>query len=166
MPIYEYECEKCSTTFEAMQAISARPLKNCNKSNCKGKVHRLVSASGFILKGSGWYTSDYPSEARKKGWESEGQNATASSNTNTENDTSNEKPLPLNPKQQLLLKKSPLKRLPKNLFRKTRIPGVKNPAPKPPPKLTEARWQSLKIFTKIFSPLLRMGFLLFRPILR
>jgi len=91
MPIYEYECEKCRTTFEAMQAISARPLKNCNKSNCKGKVHRLVSASGFILKGSGWYTSDYPSEARKKGWESEGQNATASSNTNTENDTSNEK---------------------------------------------------------------------------
>ena len=91
MPIYEYECEKCSTTFEAMQANSARPLKNCNKSNCKGKVHRLVSASGFILKGSGWYTSDYPSEARKKGWESEGQNATASSNTNTENDTSNEK---------------------------------------------------------------------------
>ena len=92
MPIYEYECEKCRTTFEAMQAISARPLKNCNKSNCKGKVHRLVSASGFILKGSGWYTSDYPSEARKKGWESEGQNATATSSTNTGNDPSNEKP--------------------------------------------------------------------------
>ena len=91
MPIYEYECEKCRTTFEAMQAISARPLKNCNKSNCKGKVHRLVSASGFILKGSGWYTSDYPSEARKKGWECEGQNATATSSTNTGNDTPNEK---------------------------------------------------------------------------
>ena len=75
MPIYEYECEKCGVTFEAMQNISAKPLKTCNGLGCddkeNGKVHRVVSASGFILKGSGWYTSDYPSEARKKGWEQE-----------------------------------------------------------------------------------------------
>ena len=121
MPIYEYECEKCRTTFEAMQAISARPLKNCNKSNCKGKVHRLVSASGFILKGSGWYTSDYPSEARKKGWESEGQNATASSNTNTENDTSNEKtpaskPQTVAPSEKIATKPTPKKPAQKNPY--------------------------------------------------
>ena len=83
MPIYEYKCEKCNATFEAMQSVSAKPLKTCNDLGCKGKVHRLVSASGFILKGSGWYTSDYPSEARKKGWESESQNATTVANTNT-----------------------------------------------------------------------------------
>lgn len=75
MPIYEYECDKCGTVFEAMQGISAKPLKTCNGLGCNdkdnGKVHRLVSASGFILKGSGWYTSEYPSEARKKGWEKE-----------------------------------------------------------------------------------------------
>ena len=75
MPIYEYECEKCGVTFEAMQAISARPLKTCNGLGCddkdNGKVHRIVSQSGFILKGSGWYASDYPSEDRKKGWEKE-----------------------------------------------------------------------------------------------
>ena len=118
MPIYEYECEKCRTTFEAMQAISARPLKNCNKSNCKGKVHRLVSASGFILKGSGWYTSDYPSEARKKGWESEGQNATASSNTNTENDTSNEKTPAPEPQAAAPAEKIAAKAAPKKLAQK------------------------------------------------
>ncbi len=75
MPIYEYECDKCGVTFEAIQAISAKPLKTCKGLGCNdkddGKVHRLVSASGFILKGSGWYTSEYPSEARKKGWEQE-----------------------------------------------------------------------------------------------
>ena len=75
MPIYEYECEKCGVTFEAMQAISAKPLKTCNGLGCddkdNGKVHRIVSQSGFILKGSGWYASDYPSEDRKKGWEQE-----------------------------------------------------------------------------------------------
>ena len=91
MPIYEYECEKCNTTFEAMQSISSKPLKTCNKLNCKGKVHRLVSASGFIFKGSGWFTSEYPSDARKKGWESESQNTNASKNTPAEKDASNEK---------------------------------------------------------------------------
>lgn len=75
MPIYEYECDKCGAVFEAMQAISAKPLKTCNGLGCddkdNGKVRRLVSSSGFILKGSGWYTSEYPSEARKQGWEKE-----------------------------------------------------------------------------------------------
>jgi len=33
----------------------------------------MVSAGGFILKGDGWYANDYPSESRKKGWESESQ---------------------------------------------------------------------------------------------
>ncbi|MDP7556583.1 MAG: zinc ribbon domain-containing protein [Nitrospinaceae bacterium] len=84
MPIYEYQCEKCDTVFETMQAISAKPLKTCKGLGCNdkdnGKVHRMVSASGFILKGSGWYTSDYPSEARKQGWESESKQAASASN--------------------------------------------------------------------------------------
>ena len=97
MPIYEYECEKCGVTFEAMQNISAKPLKTCNGLGCdnkdNGKVHRVVSASGFILKGSGWYTSDYPSEARKKGWEQESKQSSGGTNPsevsvdNTKNQT-------------------------------------------------------------------------------
>ena len=85
MPIYEYECDKCGITFEAIQAISAKPLKTCKGLGCNdkdnGKVHRLVSASGFILKGSGWYTSEYPSEARKKGWEQESKQGKAGSSS-------------------------------------------------------------------------------------
>ncbi len=75
MPIYEYECEKCNATFEVMQSVSAKPLKNHKSEGCDGKVRRLVSASGFILKGSGWYATDYPSEARKQGWEKEQKQA-------------------------------------------------------------------------------------------
>jgi len=129
MPIYEYECEKCNATFEAMQSISAKPLKTCNGLGCNdkynGKVHRLVSASGFILKGSGWYTSDYPSEARKKGWESEGQNATASSNTNTENDTSNEKTPAPEPQAAAPAEKIAAKAAPKKLAQKNPYSGGK-----------------------------------------
>ena len=85
MPIYEYECDKCGVTFEAIQAISSKPLKTCQGLGCNdkdnGKVHRLVSASGFILKGSGWYTSEYPSDARKKGWEQESKQGKTDSGT-------------------------------------------------------------------------------------
>jgi putative FmdB family regulatory protein len=85
MPIYEYECDKCGANFEAIQAISAKPLKTCNGLGCddkdNGKVHRLISASGFILKGSGWYTSEYPSESRKKGWEQESKQGKTSTET-------------------------------------------------------------------------------------
>jgi len=73
MPIYEYQCQKCDSVFEVMQSISAKPLKTCQRDGCKGKVARLVSASGFILKGSGWYATDYPSDSRKPGWASEKQ---------------------------------------------------------------------------------------------
>ena len=73
MPIYEYQCDTCDTVFELMHAVSAKPTKKCQDNTCSGKVSRLVSASGFILKGSGWYATDYPSEARKQGWENEGK---------------------------------------------------------------------------------------------
>ena len=71
MPIYEYECGKCGGVFELIHAVSADPPKNCETKGCKGKPRRMVSAGGFILKGDGWYANDYPSESRKKGWESE-----------------------------------------------------------------------------------------------
>ena len=77
MPIYEYECKKCGVVFEMMQTMSAKPLKTCMGVGCNdkanGKVVRLISKSGFVLKGSGWYTSDYPSDDRKKGWDEESQ---------------------------------------------------------------------------------------------
>ena len=128
MPIYEYECEKCNTTFEAMQSVSAKPLKTCNKSSCKGKVHRLVSASGFIFKGSGWFTSEYPSDARKKGWESEGQNTKATSTTPTEKDTSNEKkpaPQTKTPAEKTAEKPAPKKPTQKNPYSGGKKSGTK-----------------------------------------
>ncbi|MBF6559998.1 MAG: zinc ribbon domain-containing protein [Candidatus Binataceae bacterium] len=56
MPIYEYECAKCGV-FEVTQRITENPLKKCP--TCKSKVERILSRSSFILKGSGWYATDY-----------------------------------------------------------------------------------------------------------
>jgi putative FmdB family regulatory protein len=69
MPTYEYECLKCGRVFEIRQRISEPPLTVCD--TCGGQVRRLLSAAPFILKGEGWYVTDYPSESRKKARESE-----------------------------------------------------------------------------------------------
>ena len=69
MPTYEYECTKCGRTFEVKQRISEAPLTT--HEGCGGAVRRLLSPAPFILKGEGWYVTDYPSEARKKAKEAE-----------------------------------------------------------------------------------------------
>ena len=69
MPTYEYECGACHRTFEIRQRISEPPLTTCDV--CGGPVRRLLSAAPFILKGEGWYVTDYPSESRKKAREAE-----------------------------------------------------------------------------------------------
>lgn len=79
MPIYEYECKKCGTVAEVIQKISDPPLKKCESNGCKGKMRRLVSNTSFVLKGSGWYVTDYPSDSRKKGMESENKSNGSSS---------------------------------------------------------------------------------------
>jgi putative FmdB family regulatory protein len=69
MPTYEYECPKCPRIFEVRQRITEPALVTCDR--CGGPIHRLLSPAPFILKGGGWYVTDYPSEARKKGTSSE-----------------------------------------------------------------------------------------------
>jgi putative FmdB family regulatory protein len=69
MPTYEYECLKCPRVFEVRQRITEPALETCDR--CGGPIHRLLSAAPFILKGGGWYVTDYPSEARKKGTSSD-----------------------------------------------------------------------------------------------
>ena len=81
MPTYEYHCERCDRTYEVRQRISADPLTTCQ--HCGGPIRRLISSAPFILKGGGWYVTDYPSESRKKGVESEKKAASPSETPST-----------------------------------------------------------------------------------
>ena len=57
MPTYEYECKECKHNFEAFQAMSDPPLKECPK--CGKDVKRLIlGGAGVIFKGSGFYVTD------------------------------------------------------------------------------------------------------------
>ena len=81
MPTYEYECEGCRRVFEVRQSISAPALATCDQ--CGAPVRRLLSPAPFILKGGGWYVTDYPSESRKKALESEKKSSGEQSSTST-----------------------------------------------------------------------------------
>jgi putative FmdB family regulatory protein len=74
VPTYEYECDKCRRVFEVRQRISEPALTTCDA--CGGAVRRLLSPAPFILKGDGWYVTDYPSESRKKAMETEKKGST------------------------------------------------------------------------------------------
>jgi putative FmdB family regulatory protein len=79
MPIYEYKCNKCGV-FEAMQGIKEAPLKKCP--TCKSKVERQMSRGSFILKGSGWYATDYAKKSTPSSTESDSASTPATPATN------------------------------------------------------------------------------------
>jgi putative FmdB family regulatory protein len=64
MPVYEYKCTECNKQFEIMQKITDDPLNKCG--SCGGELKKLITNTSFVLKGSGWYVTDYPSDDRKK----------------------------------------------------------------------------------------------------
>jgi putative FmdB family regulatory protein len=58
MPLYEYECERCSHRFEVIQRFSDPLVKKCPK--CGSPVRKLFSSPAIQFKGSGFYITDYP----------------------------------------------------------------------------------------------------------
>jgi putative FmdB family regulatory protein len=63
MPIYEYKCAKCKKHHEIMQKITDKPLTICP--SCGGTMNKMISSTSFVLKGSGWYATDYAGKGKK-----------------------------------------------------------------------------------------------------
>ena len=66
MPIYEYRCTSCKAELEKLQKISDPPLVECPECG-KDTLVKLISASSFRLKGSGWYETDFKTGNKKNG---------------------------------------------------------------------------------------------------
>ncbi len=80
MPIYEYQCDACQHRFDAFQKITDEPLSRCPE--CGGPVHKLVSRTSFVLKGGGWYATEYgnlkpPKEEKKSSEAASGKSGDA-----------------------------------------------------------------------------------------
>ncbi len=57
MPIYEYCCRDCEQIFEKWQRDFNDRILRCPV--CGGDAARIVSQASFVLKGTGWYVTDY-----------------------------------------------------------------------------------------------------------
>ncbi len=56
MPIYEYECESCSSIFEVRRSFGEHDGASCPR--CSGEVRRIFSPVPIFFKGSGFYVTD------------------------------------------------------------------------------------------------------------
>lgn len=65
MPIYEYRCESCGHTLDALQKVNDPHLTDCPECD-ESALKRLMSAPSFRLKGSGWYETDFKSDKERK----------------------------------------------------------------------------------------------------
>ena len=60
MPIYEFQCKKCSEVSDFNLKMSDPNPENCP--HCGGdELQKLISSSSFALKGGGWYSDLYGS---------------------------------------------------------------------------------------------------------
>jgi putative FmdB family regulatory protein len=81
MPTYEYACRACKHRFEEFQSIKASPLKKCPECG-KAALERLIgTGAALIFKGSGFYQTDYRSEAYKKSAEADSKAAAPAAET-------------------------------------------------------------------------------------
>lgn len=90
MPIFEYECQECGDIFEVLQKRDDPPPAehSCGST----KVRKVMSASSFVLKGEGWYITDYArkekeAKEKKKKKDDSGSGSEASSDSSSDKKT-------------------------------------------------------------------------------
>jgi putative FmdB family regulatory protein len=89
MPIYEFECRKCKAHLEVFQKMNDKPPVKCRK--CGGRLEKLVSASAFQFKGSGWYVTDYAGNGRKAAEKAEKAEKDTAASTASSDDKKSDK---------------------------------------------------------------------------
>ena len=83
MPVYEYQCPKCQHVFEEMVSLSqAHGEEPCPL--CGAPSPRMISHTSFVLKGGGWYVSDY---GYRKGIKEEGSSSASETKTSSGGDS-------------------------------------------------------------------------------
>ena len=78
MPIYEYICEACDHSHDALQKLSDAPLTDCPQCG-ESALTKKISAPGFRLSGSGWYETDFKSGNKRNVKDSGSKESSSSS---------------------------------------------------------------------------------------
>ena len=91
MPTYRYRCAKCGDEMELWQSFDEKP-KTRHTGGCGGKLQKVMSPAGIVLKGSGFYKTDNRSSksAAKAGANGAGKESSSES-TSSESSSSSSK---------------------------------------------------------------------------
>ncbi len=65
MPIYEFECSVCSRVSEHIMKISDKNPQVCPCCKAENSLAKLMSRTSFVLKGQGWYETDFKGKQNK-----------------------------------------------------------------------------------------------------
>ena len=63
MPIYNYRCSACGDASQILHKMSDPKPGQCPACGAENSLSKLVSRSGFALKGGGWYADGYGASA-------------------------------------------------------------------------------------------------------
>ena len=89
MPTYRYRCAKCGDELEIWQSFDEKP-KTRHNGGCGGKLAKVLSPAGIVLKGSGFYKTDNRS-SKKNGSRSGGSSSSESSSSSSSSSTDSSK---------------------------------------------------------------------------
>jgi putative FmdB family regulatory protein len=64
MPIYDYQCQKCTHKFEVRRGFNDTTEVTCPRCQCRAE--RVFSPVPIIFKGSGFYVTDTANEKTRQ----------------------------------------------------------------------------------------------------
>jgi putative FmdB family regulatory protein len=89
MPTYRYRCAKCGDETEIWQSFEEKP-KARHTGGCGGKLQKVMSPAGIVLKGSGFYKTD--NRSSKSGANGNGKESSGKESSGSESKSSESKP--------------------------------------------------------------------------
>ncbi len=94
MPIYAFECTRCSHRFDRLQRLADDDPTTCPECGAEGEVRRQLTAPSFRLAGGGWYETDFKKDGKRnladKGDGPSGAGETGSSKSDAKSDAKSE----------------------------------------------------------------------------
>ncbi len=87
MPTYDYRCQTCDHEWELFQSITAKPIRKCPDCGALKAKRVIGPGAGIIFRGSGFYQTDYRSDAYKKAAAAD-KKASSASESSSKSDSS------------------------------------------------------------------------------
>lgn len=91
MPTYEYACSSCQHEWEFEQSIKDAAVTDCPSCHQQTARRQISKGTGFILKGSGWYSDLYSSSSNKPAAPADSSSASPDAKPATDSGSKSEK---------------------------------------------------------------------------